>query len=592
MVSIDPIKETEKTGIQTVCFEGGIEDTQFGQDLLNADYELKQIAMGLLPSGVLQFKTYWDLNIEEIKASSVMPSEINSRFWFYPINPSVVIREDVVVIKGLKVGVFTEVLSAKIDGKNIEDLSTFQDTVGITYAKTVSDNFEELAKVYTSFSRVQGLDELVALTKAIEEMDKIPDLSFWLKEYKVKRIETKKELHVLRRKEKYELPLEGMVELSGGVSLVAIAMRLKSGNVAALKEAVLNTKPKYDALSWGFILGEWIIPTSKDMLNIEDIIPLFNQAMFLHEQKYYDDAITIYEKIIELKPDLFDVYLQRAWVYFDKEDFDAAIRDFDKYIKFNSNNITGYARLLYDVSELKIKQDRNKAIGFAGRGLALGLCGQNDRAIAAFNKALEIDQTLVEVYSARAFAYKLRGDFDNALSDFNHAINLRNEAIDYCGRSGVFMAKGDLKAGLKDIKKAIDINPNLAEAWAGLAFYFATKGKYKKAIENVGRALTIDPKCADAWLVKGVIYDMENQKAEAIEALNSFIVIALPVYGEQVKFVREKIGKLEADILNTKSDKFRVSHNIDFLNFDHKLRLISGAIGILLVLFWVFKKVF
>ena len=40
-VSIDYTNETDKTGLQKVRFEGGIEDTQFGQDLYQAESILK-----------------------------------------------------------------------------------------------------------------------------------------------------------------------------------------------------------------------------------------------------------------------------------------------------------------------------------------------------------------------------------------------------------------------------------------------------------------------------------------------------------------------------------------------------------------------
>lgn len=162
LVSIDPTPDTEKTNMQTVRFEGGIEDTQFGEDLFDADYRLKQLGMGLLPSGVAGLKTYWDLGMERARERSGGSHKINSRFWFYPVLPSVAVREDVVSIKGLNVGVFTEVLSAEIDGKKIENLSTFQDMTGDKFAKAVSDNFDGLAKVHPSFLRLQGLDEMVA----------------------------------------------------------------------------------------------------------------------------------------------------------------------------------------------------------------------------------------------------------------------------------------------------------------------------------------------------------------------------------------------------------------------------------------------
>ncbi|HAV42563.1 TPA: hypothetical protein DCX15_00900, partial [bacterium] len=375
LVSIDPTEETKRTNMQIVRFEGGIEDTQFGQDLFDADYRLKKVGMGLLSPGIPVLKTCWDLWMEEAKEGAKRDTggsrKIGSRSWFYPVLPSVSVREDVVAMKGLKVGVFTEVLSAEIDGKEIEDLSTFQDIKGDIFAKAVSERFEELSKVHPSFLRLWGLDEMVALTKAIEEMDERPDLDFWLKEYRVKKVKTPRKLKVLKRREDYQVDVYGMyyrsryLEVSGGVHLMAITLRLKAGDVTALKEAVLTARPKPDALSWSFIVAEWLIPTTPGMLQVEDVIPLFTQAAFLQENKRYDDAIILYGKIIELKP--------------------------------------------------------NWDLPYNNRGLAYAYQGLYDKAISNYNKALEIDPRDALAYNNRGNAYHHQGFYDKAISDYNKA---------------------------------------------------------------------------------------------------------------------------------------------------------------------------
>lgn len=333
LVSIDPTEETKKTEMQVVRFEGGIEDTQFGEDLFDADYRLKRIGMGLLSPGIPGFKTYWDLGVERIKENFGGSWDVSSRFWFYPVLPSVSVREDVVVIKGLKVGVFTEILAAEIDGERIEDLSTFQDETGDRFAKAVSENFEEIARVHPSFLRLQGLDELVGLTKAIEEMDEKPNLSFWLKDYKVRQVETKRGVKVLRRKEEYELPGAGGVyggyqELSGGVELMAIALRLNAGDVTALREAVLKTRPKPDTLSWGFIVdGEWIIPTSFLAVDISSIAAWYAHGEFLFRQKDYDRAIACWLQVARVYPEMSEIYF-KIGMAFERKGMPACAADY------------------------------------------------------------------------------------------------------------------------------------------------------------------------------------------------------------------------------------------------------------------------
>jgi len=380
------------------------------------------------------------------------------------------VREDVVAIKGLKVGVFTEVLSAEIDGKKIEDLSTFQYEVGDQFAKTVSDNFEELSKVHPSFLRLQGLDELVALSKAIEEMEKKPGLDFWLKDYQVKQVKTKREVKVLERKEDYEVPVTGGVyrgylEDSGGVQLMAIALRLKAGDVTALKEAVLKTRPKPHVLSWSFVVGEWLIPTAPGMLKMEDILPLFTQALFLHEKKYYDDAITLYGKIIELKPDWDWPYNNRGNAYADKGLYDQAISDYNKALKLNPKSTEAYNN----------------------RGIAYCKKDQYDQAIADYNKALNLNSVLPETYCNRGIAYFNKGQYDQAFADYNKALELNPSwflAEAYNARGYAYYCQGQYDHAIANYKKALGIDPSNVEAQVNLDFAIKFEDFYAPAISD------------------------------------------------------------------------------------------------------------
>ena len=499
LVSIDPTPETEKTQMQVVRFEGGIENTQFGQDLLDADYRLKKIGMGLLPSGVQGLKTYWDLGMERVKHGSGSSHKIGSRFWFYPVLPSVTVREDVVAIKGLKVGVFTEVLSAEIDGKEIEDLSTFQDQAGDMFAKQISERFENLATVHPSFSRLQGLDELVALTKAIEEMYEKPDLDWWLMEYQVKHVDTRDELKVLKRREEYRVPVsegyyEGHWEVSGGVELMAIALRLKAGDVTALKEAVLKTRPKPDAFCWSFF-EKWFISTTPDMLEMESIIELFTQAVFLQKQKRYVDAIILYGKIIEPNLDWDWPHYCRGCAYHDKGQYEQAIFDFTKALEINPKGCFSYAARAHAYQEM----------------------GQPDKAISDFTKALEINARLAPVYWFRGFVYYQKGQLDKAISDFTKALGINPRlALVRRLRGSVYGMMGQPDKAISDFTKALEINPRLADAHLGRGTAYSQKGQPDKAISDFTKALEINSRWAEAYWSRGDVYNHKGQYYKAI----------------------------------------------------------------------------
>lgn len=490
LVSIDPTEETKKTEMQIVRFEGGIEDTQFGEDLFDADYRLKKIGMGLLEAGLPGLKTYWDLGMERAKEGTGGSHKISSRFWFYPVLPSVSVREDVVAIKGLKVGVFTEVLSAEIDGNKIEDLSTFQNIAGDEFARGVSDNFDRLAEVHPSFSRLQGLDEMVALTKAIEEMAEKPGLSYWLKDYQIRKFKTKKEIEVLKKKGDYEFPVTGRVyrgfqELSGGVELMAVALRLKAGDVTALKDAVLKTKPKSDTLSWGFLVSEWLIPTSPEMLKFEDVTELFFHALFLQNQKRYKEALTLYEKIIQLKPGWDWPYNNRGLVYRNIGQYDNSISNYKKAIEINPMFAEAYNN----------------------RGVAYTKISLWDQAISDLTKALEINPWLSEAYNNRGICYRNKGEYDSAISDYNKALEINpSNAGAYNNRGVTYFSQGKYNLAISDYEKALEINPSLTDAYNNRGLAYAANGLYDKAISDYTHALEIDPENANAYVNRGNAY--------------------------------------------------------------------------------------
>ena len=89
VASIDPTENMKETRKLKVRCEGGIKNTDFGADLLVADYDMKKVAFGLLQSGTPNIRPYFDLIFEERKATDLMNFESMSRFWFFPILPSV-----------------------------------------------------------------------------------------------------------------------------------------------------------------------------------------------------------------------------------------------------------------------------------------------------------------------------------------------------------------------------------------------------------------------------------------------------------------------------------------------------------------------
>ena len=77
--------------------------------------------------------------------------------------------------------------------------------------------------------------------------------------------------------------------------------------------------------------------------------------------------------------------------------------------------------------------------------------GDYDRAIADYNKALELDPKDATAYNNRGFTYDNKGDYDKAIADYDAAIRLNPEyARAYNNRGFTYDKKGDYDRAIAD----------------------------------------------------------------------------------------------------------------------------------------------
>lgn len=263
LVSIERTPETVATRKQVIHWEGGIENTQIGKDMLEADVLLKEIALARVQADVWGVRSYFSMIAEQARKEKE-EEHIASRFWFKNFRPSLAVREGVFAIMELDVGVETEVLFAEINGKRVQDLSGTRDEVGDTFAEQVAMNLSDLSVGYPVLARARPILALVSLAEGMKQLDVKSQLDFWLYEYKLPPVETPKYYELIEVNEE----IEGrnlMLTVSGGIELNPIVVRLKKGYVSALKEAVLNSKPPGNVLIWHPPLEGWHIPGTEDI---------------------------------------------------------------------------------------------------------------------------------------------------------------------------------------------------------------------------------------------------------------------------------------------------------------------------------------
>jgi tetratricopeptide (TPR) repeat protein len=162
------------------------------------------------------------------------------------------------------------------------------------------------------------------------------------------------------------------------------------------------------------------------------------------------------------------------------------------------------------------KNPRN-AVAYYNRGNAYKAKGDLDRAIADYNKAIEIDLRYAHAYNNRGIIYKDRGDLDRAMADYNRAIDINPQyALAYNNRGIAYKAKGDNDRAMADYNRAIDIDPQYALAYTNRGIIYKDRGDLDRAISDYTRAIDLDPKQAVAYNSRGLAYRAKGDSDRAI----------------------------------------------------------------------------
>jgi tetratricopeptide (TPR) repeat protein len=107
---------------------------------------------------------------------------------------------------------------------------------------------------------------------------------------------------------------------------------------------------------------------------------------------------------------------------------------------------------------------------------------QFDLALADYNKAIEINPKIAEIFLNRGGLYFATKQYDLAIADCSKAQELSpNDARVFEGRSLAYEQKGDGVQALADFAKAIELNPQNGEPhWNRAQLYYNEK-QYDKA---------------------------------------------------------------------------------------------------------------
>jgi len=205
----------------------------------------------------------------------------------------------------------------------------------------------------------------------------------------------------------------------------------------------------------------------------------------------WKDGEVLFTDVIKKYPNLPFAYNNRGYLYFNfLKKYDKALADYNKCIEMDSTFHRAYSNrgVLYYNFYGDSKSDSLHMV----------------LAIEDFTKALKFRNDNTDAWIGRANCYSTIKKFDLALPDYNRYISIvADDAKSYLWRGIALYNLGRFDEACIDFIKCIDMTPDNDNAylWRGLV-YFQRKD-YKTAIKDFDQSLQLNPKQSDPYSWRG-----------------------------------------------------------------------------------------
>ncbi|QDT65406.1 DUF1598 domain-containing protein [Calycomorphotria hydatis] len=157
-------------GPQKVTVNGIPDDTRFASVLIEADYLMKQISIGLTPSGVRQVTSH---------LAMIRPGgNAMQRWWFVPDYESLTSNAEgnAFALDGSRLKLLSEQQLANAQGKRFSSDAKIEATA--RFSEQFTEHMDKLVQVHRSFAELQNLIDLIVLASLIQSPETNTNLAW------------------------------------------------------------------------------------------------------------------------------------------------------------------------------------------------------------------------------------------------------------------------------------------------------------------------------------------------------------------------------------------------------------------------------
>ena len=160
--------------------------------------------------------------------------------------------------------------------------------------------------------------------------------------------------------------------------------------------------------------------------------------------------------------------------------------------------------------------DLSEARKHYNAGVALGIEGRLEEAIAEYDEAIRLNPQYTLAYNARGAAYNDSGQPEKAIPDFDEAIRLNPQHVSaYNNRGIAYDRLGQYPRAIQNYDEALRLNPESALAYNNRGNAYRHMGQYQQSIENYDEALRLNPESANTYAARSLANTLIGKDTEA-----------------------------------------------------------------------------
>jgi tetratricopeptide (TPR) repeat protein len=271
---------------------------------------------------------------------------------------------------------------------------------------------------------------------------------------------------------------------------------------------------------------------------------LFGQAVEHHVGGRFAEAVTLYEAVIRLNPNVAGVHCNLAIALQSLSKFGEALQCYDRAIMLQPNYVDAYYNKAVALAclnrldeavrnyEQAIALNPNHAQAHSNRGNALRGLKRLEEALRSLDKAVQLGPDRPEAHYNKGNVLQDLGLGSEALQSFDRAIELKPDYAEaFTNRSITLRELKRFEEAHQSANRAVELNPSSAAAHNSIGNVLIDIGRIADALHSFDRAIALKPEFAEAHYNRARALQNLGRPIEALHACE--IAIALkPGYPE------------------------------------------------------------